>query len=1071
MWKNIWGKIAILLIGSSLIGGLLLVQTGIREYAITVTLCGGSAQSLDYFSDDYNYRKSISYPGGNSCTTIRIRLDPEKVKMGHRFDFGGKAGETFLISSIILEKPGYKHYVLDLDRAKEWIKHTQQLKEVQMLDHRLLVETIGNDGFLVTRDNLFQQYATPQFHFSGKSLGCAAVAEFLLIILLLMSSWLCKGIQSLKNSRSSRKVLLIITIFIGINFFVIFPAIFFFCHAIPDVFSIELKASNAFTLQLFYRVPYSENKSIQTSYSAEDKFQLLRLHLPKDSKRNSIRIDFDKFCQTIFVKDISILRYGIFRYSLNLRNASKVYPILHDIDKLKYRDGLLEISTDGGDPYMIPSKKAFQSNLHWTFSGFHLFFVCLELAVLFLSCIVHRCWQKNSWDIKRNIINSFSVAFVTSGFIFVIIPCQTLIAYQEDFQSSVPKLLISVFPIFVMAFFLLTGFLVVCRRIFAYVPHLLLLGFIFYEYLETGILSQGLPPLNGDISSYGVLNRCIWDTAILVVLLAVPVIFYRGLKKYIPWIALSILILASSACFEIKKSTLHPNKSSMAIPNNVPRHIVIESVRYAPKNNIMIFILDSVSIEVFHDVITRNKDIAKLFSGFVCYLNNLGMHIQTIVGVPGIMTGKYFENSAELPSYAASCFGSDSLIKPYLDSNIPIYINLGLSQNSGYTNAVDYTVNKKVSRDNTSPMKRRIPGMLVWSLGELSLFRQTPYICKRSVLSYIMENWPLMSFAQDVSNDKYLFERLASKQIDPTKKTVLNIHHSFGSHDPFIYTANGERRTHASRTYSAYYEQTCYIAKLLGNLFEKYREMGIYDSATIIVLADHGLHVVKTPKKNIPPRAFPFLMVKSADCKKTLCLSNLPTSHSKVSQLVKALKDETLSREQIEKILYTEKRFYREGKDDLLADWWMDPAGKVTYTEHRPQMKKRQDLSPLQDGKKYLFQLYNNPNYPDFLCQNMRRTGGSGLDITNKKSDMIFRVRKPDTLYKLELSCYSYSAPNRKFTGEFFFNGHKFKFKPFASVTISFPIKSDKDGFIELNIMALNVNYSLSLQSLTLTLQ
>lgn len=1061
-----WVRIFIFLGLSAVIGGMLASQLKLKETSITVTLCGGSPQPFDYFSADYTYSQRVSYPGGNMPTSIRFKPSTAKPGMGHRFDFGGKSGEMFLISSIILEKPGYKRYVLDLDRAEEWIKTANQIKTPKMLNHQLLIETTGNDGYLVTTDQLFESFAKPQFNISWKKIFAAAVAELILLLLLLAYPLIVQGIICIVKMITVKEFLITSAVFMLINLILILPAAYFYCRNLPDVFSITLKAKQSFPLEIFYKTPYSQQASRSETYSDSEKYQTLNIQLPNDAERNRIRIDFGSSIQTISVKSISIIRYGLFRCSVDLKHANQVYPIRNHIGFFQTRNRLLKISICERDPYIVPDKNSFASNLHCSFD--FLIPVCLELFVLFFCFFLCHFWNRNSWDIKRNMINSLLTAFTVIIFIHVTIPCQTLISNQELFQCSVKELLYAILPSALLEFFILGTCLFVLQKVLFYIPHLILLSLIAYEYLETGVLSIGLPQLNGDISTYGDTARCIWDTTILIVITICPLLFYRFLKKYLHWFALCILILTTASGFDGKGSSQNSSNSNKKIVPSMDRINVVNNVSYSPSNNVMVFILDSVTAEVLQDVFTNHKDIAALYPGFVNYVNNVGMHVQTLVGVPGIMTGKYFENPVELVSYSTSSFGPDSFIKPYLDSNIPVYINLGLTQDSGYTNATAAdSVQKGKKRENTYPLKRRAYGMLLWSLEELTCFRMTPYILKKPVLAYIMEHWP-RTFSQNITNDKNLFKLLASKKIDPTKKAVLNVHHSNGSHPPFIFKANGEPRIQSDISYSPYYEQTVYIAKLLGNLFARYREMGIYDSATIIVLADHGINVRKNAKEKakINFAAFPCLMVKPANEKGTLRSSDLPTSHSKVAKLVKILKNRILTQKEIEKILYTEKRLYREGQNDLLNDWLIDQYGKITHSQQRVKVKKQKDLQPLQAGKKYLFRIFDNPDYPDFICEHMSRTSGRGLDIYNNLSNLTIRVEKPDTQYNLTFEIYFFAASNQVFSGRFFFGSHGYYFKPWTTTTISFTSKSDKNGFISLKIDGREANYFLCILSL-----
>ena len=1036
------------------------------------------------FSEKVRLRKEV--PAGK-ITTWKQQLPDGTQIDSFRFDLGTKP-EKMILREVALLRYGFLKQTPDLAQAEKiFIKH--RVTRFAVKDGVVTLSSNYNP-YLISLKKEFAKSLENSFVFTGIAVWFL-LSQLLLLLLFRYGRELLLVLKTFDLSaqiRKHRKLLKNTAFFVGLNIIILGMVWSFLIPELPDFFSISLASNKADAVELFIQTAddrsYSENNKLLISHSGNNKKDTCTVRLPAGVLTGNIRIDFGSIPKELRIRDISVYTNGVFRQRLDLSKAVDVYTIKHHIKTFEYDGQEIFIRTENNDPFIIPNAKSFavamvSDGISSVACGvWAVFEICLLLLIVFGP----ELWKKNCFAPRENLLQSTVCALCFSALIMLLIPVYTLRSNHENFACSVTELLLANLPEFFLLFFVLTAVLFLLRRILNYVPHMLMLGITVYIFLETGLLSIGLPALNGDLSGYGIISRSVWDTAVLLLLLLLPCIFVKTLKQWSHWICLIVLVMSLLSCIEAKKSVCQDH-GDMIIKEMLLRRNVIDSVRYSAQKNVMMFILDSISTEVLEEVLQKNPDIAALFPGFVCYRDNIGMHQQTSVALPGIMTGKYCEDFGKLASYTLSTYGKESFLKDYLEADVPVYVNLGISDVASYTNRLSAVGGKDKDIGSIDPMQQRIPGMLVWSLKEICWFRMTPYILKKTVLARIIAGWKQNYFSENLANDEVLCRHLLQKLPDAKEPLVLNVHHTNGSHLPFIFGPNGEMRAQSDATWQGYYEQSCYILKLLGGLLSHYQKLGIYDKATIIVCADHGLF---SPRKQntrlpqVPGTAFPFLMIKPAARTASLQFSDLPVSHNKIAMLVRKLYKQDLSQQEVEETLKSSQRLYRQFSGTQNMDYIIDDKGGFQKVVRNAEQRDASEFAPLVLNKKYSLKIFGNTEYPDFFCQNMVRTGGNGLDILSTIGEIKLKAPAPDRKYVVEFSAFTFVVSKQHYKGKYMFRDMirkdapritADKAVPFRNARVCIPVVSDSKGVIRLQVDGRDTNYFLGLEHLILSEQ
>lgn len=177
---------------------------------------------------------------------------------------------------------------------------------------------------------------------------------------------------------------------------------------------------------------------------------------------------------------------------------------------------------------------------------------------------------------------------------------------------------------------------------------------------------------------------------------------------------------------------------------------------------------------------------------------------------------------------------------------------------------------------------------------------------------------------------------------------------------------------------------------------DAYRKMGIYDKSTIVILSDHGINITKpgVDLKGVPQEAFPFLMIKTAGDSGAYAESRLPTSHSGVADIVRALVRHPVDRRETERLLFRERRMCRNVDNGKIHDWYISADGDVRHEVRPDEEPELASIRALEAGKKYDLKIgEGEANYPDFVLGSGRRNGVWGATLFPAEDGRIMKMK------------------------------------------------------------------------------
>lgn len=579
----------------------------------------------------------------------------------------------------------------------------------------------------------------------------------------------------------------------------------------------------------------------------------------------------------------------------------------------------------------------------------------MELMLAVLSLLAVRWCREEPW--KKLLPAAVAAGVALALLAQVALPVQSYLANRASFPFSPGELAGAVWWRFGLMAAWCTLSAAVLARSFGRWVFGVFLAMAVCVYLESGILSNGLGSLNGDMAVLLDRTRSAWDAAVWAGVFAAALALHPLLKKHYGIAFLCLMAMVAASMFDTRREAV-ADKSRMIVGDFTPIGTVIRNATYSGNRNVMVFILDSLEREQAHAAVEDPEAGSRLreqFRGFTEYTNNVGALPQTLYAVPNLLTGRYPDGTETIADYSWSCYGPDSALRDYLDAGWDVCLTTA-GVGCGYSTRTNQAVVQKAAEG--SVLDRPANGGEGWSLRDVSRWRWMPFAAKAPVA------FRTGQAANTAFREWGVFPELAKADVDPDAPGAFLVFHTEGVHIPVWWNRRGEMLAEADDSERGCTELGIYILEKLGDLMDELRKKGVYDNSLILVLGDHGAHGIDKFLQEqqdgvLPSNARAALWVKPAGSAGEFRTSGLPTGHGQIADLLKAAAHRDLSGEDVEGILRSGRRVFRRmsvvGTD--WTDWVVDADGSFEIERHEAPLSARGGGHPLKPGRRYSLHL------------------------------------------------------------------------------------------------------------------
>lgn len=631
----------------------------------------------------------------------------------------------------------------------------------------------------------------------------------------------------------------------------------------------------------------------------------------------------------------------------------------------------------------------------------------LEALLLGLSWLCARRHRGEAW--KALVVPALAVSLVLSLLTQVALPVQAFWANRLSYPFPGGAVAVAVVRRFFLTWGLAGTSILLLARCFGRRVFGAVFALAVCLYLESGILSNGLASLNGDIYLLNDRPRALWDAAVWGAVFATAMAVHPLLRNRYGLAALCLMAMVGASMFDTRHEKL-ADRSRLIVQDFSSMEDIIRSASYSTNRNVLVFVVDSLEREQAHAVMADPEDgpgLREQFRGFTEYTNNVGALPQTLSAVPNMLTGRYPDGTESLADYFWSCYGPDSVLRDFLEAGKDVYVvTAGLG--CGYANRPIAATSAESKR--LSVLDRPGNGEGIWSIGDFVRWRCIPFAGKafcsvRTGFRYHTDNL----------REWGVYPELAKADIDPASPGTFLWIHTEGVHVPSLWNRRGELLPEPDYSDRGCVEQGLCIMTHLGKLMDAFRQAGIYDESLILVLADHGRHqeeqfLQDRAAGRLPGNAQPFLWIKPAGSTHEFRSSGIPTSHAKLAEMLAAAARGNLTEEEIGGILRTEKRVYR--RMALLGvgwtDWIVAADGTFATEEHGAPLSDCGKKQPVKCGHRYSLEWNRLKDLDaDLAFRNVGVEGFPFLPAETRDMSMELRVPDPAKQYVLRLGLYN----------------------------------------------------------------
>lgn len=283
------------------------------------------------------------------------------------------------------------------------------------------------------------------------------------------------------------------------------------------------------------------------------------------------------------------------------------------------------------------------------------------------------------------------------------------------------------------------------------------------------------------------------------------------------------------------------------------------------QKNVIVFITDALDASYADEMLKQYPEVYEEFKDFTYYNDTSGICTTTKGSLPVILTGELYLNKPSYQDYLEQAYQQSPIIKTAAEKgySIDIYTNDLVSANSA----------ERVIT-NLHSMKTEIsnlPGFLEYYFRLIS-FRNVPdfmkpffWISGNEFDTYRKVEDGLQTYSVD---NHSFYQDLTEQRLQPDRETpVLKVYHIQGAHAPLLIDEN-VNSVSPEETTIVKTVRGCF--RIIGEYISQLKDLGLYEDAFIVIMADHGSAFAQCPA----------MMIKEVSVEQEkLSIDSTPTSY------------------------------------------------------------------------------------------------------------------------------------------------------------------------------------------------
>ncbi|HHW93208.1 MAG TPA: sulfatase-like hydrolase/transferase [Clostridiaceae bacterium] len=366
----------------------------------------------------------------------------------------------------------------------------------------------------------------------------------------------------------------------------------------------------------------------------------------------------------------------------------------------------------------------------------------------------------------------------------------------------------------------------------------LIFGILLAGYVQGNFLNRGLGILTGDSIDWSaqsgafLLNLLVWIAIVSMpfLLRAYKIKLWSRVIKIVSCLLVIVQVVSMIAL----KST------SSTTPQRSNRYLSTKGIdQVAEEKNVIVFVLDRLDNIYINGVKGDDPHFFDRLDGFTQFTNNISLYSQTFPSVTNMFTGELHLFERPASDYLKEAWSTSTFLPELHRHEYAIH----LFMEPGYTfkdaadieHIVDNVVENEIRIHTRDALEQ---------FGRLSVFRYAPLFAKpfywtsTDQFARLVQTESTKECPPYVTDDLHFYKQLKDKKIHKNggDKKFVYIHLQ-GSHAPHVMNEYAEPAALGS---SNAIIQTKGCFRIVYEYIDQLKQLGLYESSTIIITGDHG---------------------------------------------------------------------------------------------------------------------------------------------------------------------------------------------------------------------------------------
>ena len=394
-------------------------------------------------------------------------------------------------------------------------------------------------------------------------------------------------------------------------------------------------------------------------------------------------------------------------------------------------------------------------------------------------------------------------------------------------------------------------------------------------------------------NNYGALNgvqidwsqytgRLIYNTIVWLIIITGAIVWairnWTGFRKVMQFAAVMLLLIQAATLVTIGIASSEDIKDKDV--EDVDNIYLTTNNLYtiSDNRNTIVFVLDAFDSQIMCDLLEEYpEELLSSFKDFTFYHNTNGGATRTKYAIPYILTGKTNDTGGTYTEYLRKSFRESPLFKELRTGKY----STGIFTEYGY---VDRTQTEAIENLSSGGMHATSEWGLSQSMLKMTAFKYMPHVLKPFFWMYSFELAQWRGGSAEATayklDDIQFYQQLRNTKLTfVSGKPAFRFIHLHGAHGPFTMDENMNSVSHEQGTEK---QQALGSLRIVSEYINQLKSMGVYDSACIFIMADHG------DKGYVQPNyeQNPLLMIKNTGEDKKFTVSDISLSYQNVSQML-----------------------------------------------------------------------------------------------------------------------------------------------------------------------------------------